>query len=180
MAFSHSLKPVIARFFSHHQKSSALSHAARSKKSHRQEIEIMHARGKIDIDAFWQFFVAATKGHSAAEILHELPKLSRREYAAVRVDAAKLCDRRVEQLDALVNYRAPQPEPLKSLKSLGRNGEAEPAHDFPEPSDIIFHGLAGDIVRRIEPHTEADPVALLVQILTMFGNVIGRDAYAKS
>lgn len=50
--------------------------------------------------------------------------------------------------------------------------------DFPEPlSDVAFEGLAGDIVRRIEPHTEADPVALLTQVLIAFGSVIGRNAF---
>jgi 5S rRNA maturation endonuclease (ribonuclease M5) len=66
-----------------------------------------------------------------------------------------------------------------SLSSLGRNGDDEVVDDFPEPlSDVAFHGLAGDIVRRIEPHTEADPVALLIQVLTAFGNVIGREPHA--
>ncbi len=37
-----------------------------------------------------------------------------------------------------------------------------------------LYGLAGEIVRTIDPHTEADPVALLVQLLVTFGNVIGR------
>jgi hypothetical protein len=36
---------------------------------------------------------------------------------------------------------------------------------------------AGDFVRQLEPHTEADPVAILVQTLVMFGNLIGRNAY---
>jgi hypothetical protein len=45
------------------------------------------------------------------------------------------------------------------------------------PHDLAFHGLAGNIVRTIEPHSEADPAALLVQTLTEFGNVIGRTAY---
>ena len=40
-----------------------------------------------------------------------------------------------------------------------------------------FHGVFGDIVRSVEPHTEADPVALLVQALVAFGNIIGRSAY---
>jgi hypothetical protein len=39
--------------------------------------------------------------------------------------------------------------------------------------------LAGDIVRVIEPHTEAHPVALLLQLLTAFGNMIGRTAHFK-
>src|SRR5439155_16518265 len=68
---------------------------------------------------------------------------------------------------------------LNSLSSLVRNGDDEVVDDFPEPlSDVAFHGLVGDIVRRIEPHTEADPVALLIQVLTAFGNVIGRKPHA--
>ncbi len=36
-----------------------------------------------------------------------------------------------------------------------------------------LHGLSGEIVRTIDPHTEADPVAVLVTVLTAFGNVVG-------
>ena len=67
----------------------------------------------------------------------------------------------------------------KSLKSLGRKADGEAIDDFPERlSEVAYYGLAGEIVRRIEPHTEADPVALLIQILVVFGNVIGRAAHA--
>lgn len=49
---------------------------------------------------------------------------------------------------------------------------------YPQPlAPAAFHGLAGEIVRRIEPHTEADPVALLVQFLAAFGNMLGHDHY---
>ena len=37
--------------------------------------------------------------------------------------------------------------------------------------------MAGDYVRFIEPHTEADKVALLIQFLAYFGNIIGRSAF---
>ena len=40
-----------------------------------------------------------------------------------------------------------------------------------------FHGLAGDLVETLYPHTEADRAALLVQFLIAFGNVIGRVPY---
>lgn len=40
-----------------------------------------------------------------------------------------------------------------------------------------FYGLAGELVETIDPHTEADPAALLVQFLIAFGNVVGRSAY---
>jgi len=42
-----------------------------------------------------------------------------------------------------------------------------------------FHGLTGDIVRTIEPTTESDPAALLVQFLVAFGSVIGPHAHFK-
>jgi hypothetical protein len=36
-----------------------------------------------------------------------------------------------------------------------------------------FHGLAGEIVRAIEPHTEAEPAAVLIQLLAAVGNAAG-------
>jgi hypothetical protein len=47
------------------------------------------------------------------------------------------------------------------------------------PSAVAFHGLAGDIAYRIEPHTEADPTAILVQALVAYGNSIGRRPFAR-
>jgi hypothetical protein len=47
-------------------------------------------------------------------------------------------------------------------------------------ADEAFYGLAGDIVKAIEPHTESDPVALLLQILTGFGSSIGRKAHFRA
>jgi hypothetical protein len=42
-----------------------------------------------------------------------------------------------------------------------------------------FHGVAGEIVRKIEPHTEADLVALLIQLLVAVGNLVGRHRYCR-
>jgi hypothetical protein len=41
------------------------------------------------------------------------------------------------------------------------------------------HGLVGDIVDTLEPHTESDPQGLLVQLLVAFGNAIGNGPYFK-
>lgn len=49
--------------------------------------------------------------------------------------------------------------------------------NWPVAAPELFHGLAGEIVHVIEPHTEADPVALLVQLLAAFGSAIGRSAH---
>jgi len=49
---------------------------------------------------------------------------------------------------------------------------------WPRPlAPEAFHGIAGELVRLIEPHTEADPAALLLQFLVCFGNIIGPKAY---
>jgi hypothetical protein len=48
---------------------------------------------------------------------------------------------------------------------------------FPVPSEKCFYGLAGEFVQLIEPHTEADKIALLSQFLVYFGNIVGRTAY---
>ena len=44
-------------------------------------------------------------------------------------------------------------------------------------AQATLRGIFGDIVRLVAPHTEADPVALLLQTLVAFGNIIGRQAY---
>lgn len=52
--------------------------------------------------------------------------------------------------------------------------------ELPWPDSMApeaFHGLAGDIVRALEPTSEADPAALLVQTLIGFGNIVGRTAH---
>ena len=49
---------------------------------------------------------------------------------------------------------------------------------WPSPlNEDAFHGVAGELVRMIEPHSEADPAALLIQCLVAAGNVIGRTVY---
>ena len=54
---------------------------------------------------------------------------------------------------------------------------AAPA-DWPAPPDpIVYHELIGEIVNTISPHTEADPVALLTQLLIAFGAAVGRRAW---
>ncbi len=44
----------------------------------------------------------------------------------------------------------------------------------------VLIGLAGDVVREIEPHTEADPAALLVDFLTSFGSAVGPGPHVEA
>ena len=46
---------------------------------------------------------------------------------------------------------------------------------WPAPLDeAAYYGLAGEYVRMLDPHTEADPAAILYQFLVAFGNIVGR------
>jgi len=76
----------------------------------------------------------------------------------------------------------PEPEPatpglissnaFDSSPSTGYPGLPSP--QWPDPlADAAYHGLAGEIVRAIEPETEADAAALLLSLLAAVGNVVG-------
>ena len=52
--------------------------------------------------------------------------------------------------------------------------------EWPTLNDAALHGLAGDIVRMIEPHTESDRAAILVQFLVAFGNCLRRGPHFRA
>jgi hypothetical protein len=61
---------------------------------------------------------------------------------------------------------------------VAEDAEASPEIPYPDPPDeAAYYGLAGDYVRLLAPHTEADLTAVLAQFLALFGNVIGAVAY---
>lgn len=48
---------------------------------------------------------------------------------------------------------------------------------YPEKIDeSAYYGVVGEIVKEIEPYTEADPVAILLQLLVALGALIGKTA----
>lgn len=67
-----------------------------------------------------------------------------------------------------------------ALSNPGAAARGPEAPAWPDRLDsAAFHGLAGEFVGRVEPHTEADPIALLVQFLVMFGNLVGRGPHVR-
>jgi hypothetical protein len=72
-----------------------------------------------------------------------------------------------EQMAALI-------EPLTDWHpSVAYVAYVAPPAIWPTMDRAAYHGLAGDVVHTIEPHTEADPVAVLIQVLIYFGNIVG-------
>jgi hypothetical protein len=50
--------------------------------------------------------------------------------------------------------------------------------EWPKPlAPEAYHGVLGELVKTLEPSTEADPAAILIQTLACFGNVIGRASH---
>jgi len=96
--------------------------------------------------------------------------------------SADRIDRAIQQLvthgTATLERENTGGRPSERLFSL--NSFFSYSNDWPSPpSANAYHGLLGEIVRTVEPHTEADPVALLSQLLVAFGNAIGRTPYVQ-
>jgi len=81
-----------------------------------------------------------------------------------------------------------KPVPQASVSEPRRDGvpdvylpslPALPEPKWPELDGAALCGLPGEIVEAMEPHTEADPVALLGSLLGAFGNAIGRGAFFR-
>jgi hypothetical protein len=63
-----------------------------------------------------------------------------------------------------------------SAPSDAQNSQlVEPA--WPVMHEAAYYGLAGEVVDTIAPHSEADPVAILLQFLVAFGNAVGLSPY---
>ncbi|MGB8297961.1 MAG: hypothetical protein WCG85_21265, partial [Polyangia bacterium] len=78
----------------------------------------------------------------------------------------------------LLAKAAPALGMTSQIASVSERSSKTPTVDvdrWPTPiAREAFHGLVGGIVDAIEPHTESDPVAILVQLLAAIGNCIGR------
>ena len=63
-------------------------------------------------------------------------------------------------------------------EAIGHNDVQEPkaiTRQKPKPmAEEAYHGIAGDIVEAIAPHTEAYREALLIDALAQLGNAVGR------
>lgn len=61
----------------------------------------------------------------------------------------------------------------------GSDTEVSRSSAWPVLAEEALYGLAGEIVRTIDPYTEADPVAVLLNVLTAFGNCVNGAPHAR-
>ncbi len=53
------------------------------------------------------------------------------------------------------------------------------AKEWPVLGESALHGLPGDVVRFVDPLTEADPVAILANLLVAFGNAVAHGTHVE-
>jgi hypothetical protein len=94
----------------------------------------------------------------------------------------KDCEHKIEQ--AITKSRLPKGYLLNGGPGAKAPASAPPAEyktpplpEWPARPEGAFVGLIGDMVAKVGPHSEADPVAILLSTLTAFGNLIGRAAH---
>lgn len=69
---------------------------------------------------------------------------------------------------------------LNNHTGAGAGDPSRAPRDWPAPpAAAAYRGVVGDFVRIIEPHSEADPAALLTQFLAYFGSIVGRKPHFR-
>lgn len=96
------------------------------------------------------------------------------DHPAVESRDRKAVDRLLTDLEG-----SPQWKPERAAASEGDELLITEPTPWPTLADEALYGLPGEVVNVIESHTEADPVALLANILIWFGDAIGRGAFLQ-
>jgi hypothetical protein len=65
-----------------------------------------------------------------------------------------------------------------TTSQISQIAQISPSQDvWPKMEPAAFLGVLGEVVRAIEPHSEADPNGILLQLLAAFGNAVGLEPY---
>jgi hypothetical protein len=73
-----------------------------------------------------------------------------------------------------------QEPPPKAPNGHDEAWSTPPEQPWPAPlAEAAYHGIAGRIVRTIEPESEADLAGLLFQLLAGIGNVLNAGSYVR-
>jgi hypothetical protein len=140
-------------------------------------------------DDYAQDALKALRLVAASVRIIRLPRLTQRaEHGEDLTDWLDKHGGSLQELRALADAPTDGEDLEHELNERNENRSNDEGHNsfssfnsFPDPPRAeAFYGLAGDYVRAIEPHTEADPAALLVQFITMFGNAAGRHCFSRA
>ena len=71
------------------------------------------------------------------------------------------------------------PVPAENMDLNSLNSLFSQERKWPKLDSEALHGLVGDIVKTIGPHTEADPITLVAHTIAEFSAIIGRSAFTE-
>jgi hypothetical protein len=136
----------------------------------------------VEQDQYGRLFVTLAAIHSG-RLLH------RARFNLLDQGAQRDFHRGAASLNGHINWRARMLAMMDGILRAVRqpdasNEEGDDASDpvadsWPTLHTNALHGLAGVLTLAIDPYTEADPVAVLLNILTAFGNVVGPHAHFR-
>lgn len=92
------------------------------------------------------------------------------------------CPRGMKNNDGIDLRSRIQPLAKSAVRKYGGALAGNTRERVPWPSpldDAAFQGLIGEIARAVAPHTEADPSAILLQVLVAFGALVGRGPHIR-
>lgn len=122
--------------------------------------------------------LASLKSRSVPAVIVELPGLTFREnHGEDAHDWVRKHDHQPDELRERAETALEKEAPfVVNVVSVVNSPEYEAPRDVAEEA---FYGLAGDIVRTLDPHTESAPIALLISFLIGIGNYIGRNPHYR-
>ncbi len=145
--------------------------------------ERLRASGLLDAVGGYVGIEALKRGDEEAPAAATIPEC---------VETFRALDRQIESLDVEIErlrsagFRIETPDvdgpPLARPAAAGGAAEQDdpPVESWPDPPSVaVYQGTLGAIVGAVEPHTEADPVAVLAQLLVGLGNLIGGGPYYR-
>ncbi len=116
--------------------------------------------------------VACNLLHIANKVrIATLPGLLEKGDVSDWIQAGGTCDQLIQLMQRVSPY-----EETPSISMIQKNEPA--AQHWPDLAPEALYGLPGNIVRSIDPFTEADPASVLIHVLAAFGNIIGSGAHA--
>jgi primase/DNA polymerase family protein len=84
----------------------------------------------------------------------------------------------VEGDSSHTSHFAASQEETEQEEETAEDKEEEEGREPPQPLRAeAYVGLAGEVVEAVKPHTEADPAGILVEVLALFGALVGRATY---
>jgi hypothetical protein len=125
-------------------------------------IDKFYSHGDGDVP-MWQ-----GQGHDAFDVLAKLHG----DDVKAALDAARV----VLGMPKFEPRRCPDSQPGEDDAPAGDSD----GNGWPDKLDpAALHGIAGEFVRLVEPVTESDPAALLIQFLVAFGALVGRGPHYR-